>query len=239
MAHVADEHGQAGFLSLVGDLGARAAGLAAELAVMQERLFSGRFVGLVPATPAPQRPGRRWALRALRLRDGRARRHRARRGIPQGAVPELLVFGLLPGDVADAATTAYEHVLEEEDVRLGREWDASVAAALACWVVGRWRLVREAIEDDREWGTSTIRPRLLVWLAAAAEAAGRRCRSSPPLATSFAKCSADAGTNPRRPCTCHSAETVPSHGHRPDGPMLTSHLRARAGRSQRSAAVVV
>ena len=87
------------------------------------------------------------------------------------------VSAYCPGDVADAATTAYEHVLEEEDVRLGQEWDASVAAALACWVVGRWRLVRDAIEDDREWGTSTIRPRLLVWLAAVTEA----CQASLPV----------------------------------------------------------
>ena len=120
----------------MGDLGARAAGLAAELAVMQERLFSGRFVGLVHGDPCPDN---------VRVVDGRCVLFdfemaglgaivldAAYRKAP---FPSCSCFGLLPGDVADAATTAYEHVLEEEDVRLGREWDASVAAA---WRAGSW-----------------------------------------------------------------------------------------------------
>lgn len=170
-AHIADEHGQAGFLSLVDDLGLRLAGLAADLAVMQERLFSGRFVGLVHGDPCPDNvrvAGGRCVFFDFEMAGlGSVALDAAYLKAP---FPSCWCFALPPQDVADAATAAYEHVLEEGGLRLGEEWDASVAAALACWAVGRWRLIRDAIEQDREWGTTTVRPRLLVWLAAAAEA---------------------------------------------------------------------
>jgi Ser/Thr protein kinase RdoA (MazF antagonist) len=176
--HVTGDESLAGFLSLAGDLGAGAAGLAAELAVMRERLFSGRFVALVHGDPCPDN---------VRVIDARCTLFDFEMSglgsvaldaaYLQAPFPSCWCFGLPPRDIARAAMNAYERVLDEAGVRLGIEWDSSVAAALACWVVGRWRLVRNVIDDDRDWGTTTIRPRLLVWLAAAAEA----CQPSLPI----------------------------------------------------------
>jgi Phosphotransferase enzyme family len=202
--HVAGTDSQAGFLSLAGDLGAGMAGLATELLVMRERLFSGRLVALIHGDPCPDN---------VRVIDGRCTIfdfEMAGLGslaldaaYLQAPFPSCWCFGLLPPDIAQAATGVYEDVLEKAGVRLDGEWDASVAAALACWVVGRWRLLRDVIDDDRDWGTTTIRPRLLVWLAAAAEA----CQEPFPMLAA----------------TCHQLrQTLGQKWHEPAVPLFPS-----------------
>ena len=49
--------------------------------------------------------------------------------------PSCWCFGRLPGDVADAAMTAYEQVLQEGGLHLGKEWDASIGRR---WRAGSW-----------------------------------------------------------------------------------------------------
>jgi hypothetical protein len=48
-----------------------------------------------------------------------------------------------------------------------------VAAALACWLVGRGERLAGLLEEDPEWGTTTLRPRLLAWLRSFTGQAGR------------------------------------------------------------------
>jgi hypothetical protein len=47
---------------------------------------------------------------------------------------------------------------------LGADWYTAEAAALAGWIVAWGRGFARVLKEDREWGTTTMRPRLLAWL---------------------------------------------------------------------------
>jgi Phosphotransferase enzyme family len=64
--------------------------------------------------------------------------------------PSCWCFGRLPAEVAAPA----------------------LAAAVAAWIVARGRALAEALDEDRSWGTTTMRPRLLTWLRSLAARAG-------------------------------------------------------------------
>jgi hypothetical protein len=49
----------------------------------------------------------------------------------------------------------------------------ALTAALAGWVVARGAGIGRALEQDRDWGTTTIRPRVLTWLGSFIDAAAR------------------------------------------------------------------
>ena len=49
----------------------------------------------------------------------------------------------------------------------------ALTAVLAGWVVARGAGIGRALEKDRDWGTTTIRPRVLTWLGSFIDAAAR------------------------------------------------------------------
>jgi Ser/Thr protein kinase RdoA (MazF antagonist) len=87
--------------------------------------------------------------------------------------PSCWCFAPLPDQVAGPALDAYRAVLRAAGVELGPDWEAAMAAAVAVWIVARGQLISEVLEEDRAWGTTTLRPRLLTWLRTFTGAAGR------------------------------------------------------------------
>lgn len=78
--------------------------------------------------------------------------------------PSCWCFADLPAEVAAPAVDAYRETLDAAGIGLGTDWDAGVAAALAGWIVARGRALTEVLDEDAQWGTTTMRPRLLAWL---------------------------------------------------------------------------
>src|SRR5262249_52025743 len=62
------------------------------------------------------------------------------------------------------AVAAYRARLETAGVELGPDWESAMTAVLAGAFLGRGQMLAEALDRDDEWGTTTIRPRLLAWL---------------------------------------------------------------------------
>jgi hypothetical protein len=87
--------------------------------------------------------------------------------------PSCWCFASLPASAAGPALVAYRDQLAGAGIDLGLDWEAALAAALAGWVVARGAGIGRALEDDRDWGTTTIRPRLLTWLRSFTDAASR------------------------------------------------------------------
>jgi Ser/Thr protein kinase RdoA (MazF antagonist) len=87
--------------------------------------------------------------------------------------PSCWCFARLPAEVAAPALDAYRAVLQAAGLEPGPDWDAAMTAALATWIIARGPMIREALEADPPWGTTTLRPRLLTWLRAFAGAAGQ------------------------------------------------------------------
>jgi aminoglycoside phosphotransferase (APT) family kinase protein len=79
--------------------------------------------------------------------------------------PTCWCFASLPADAAAPALEAYREYLRAAGIDLGPGWDAAVAAALASWLVARGQRLAGLLEEDPEWGTTTLRPRLLTWLS--------------------------------------------------------------------------
>lgn len=78
--------------------------------------------------------------------------------------PSCWCFAALPSEVAGAAVDAYEARLEAAGVTLGPDWAALTMAALAGLIVARAPMLTGALKEDHDWGTTTVRPRLLAWL---------------------------------------------------------------------------
>src|SRR5690349_16386143 len=115
--------------------------------------------------PLPgQRPADRWHLPDRRLRVRGLGPGRLRRRLSAGAVPQLLVFrpparrGRRPG------RRAYRARLETAGIELGPDWESATTAVLAGAFLGRGQMLADALDRDDEWGTTTMRPRLLAWL---------------------------------------------------------------------------
>ena len=85
--------------------------------------------------------------------------------------PSCWCFASLPAAVADPAIAAYREVMEGAGITLGLSWDVAVAAALGAVVVARGPAFAHALAEDRDWGTTTMRPRALTWLASFTAAA--------------------------------------------------------------------
>ena len=86
--------------------------------------------------------------------------------------PSCWCFASLPAEAAGPALLAYRDQVTNAGVGLGPDWEVALTAALAGWVVARVRIGR-ALEEDSNWGTTTMRPRLLTWLHSFIEAASR------------------------------------------------------------------
>jgi Ser/Thr protein kinase RdoA (MazF antagonist) len=89
--------------------------------------------------------------------------------------PSCWCFARLPAEVAAPALDAYRAVVRAAGLELGPDWDVAMAAAVAVWIVARGPLVNRVLVsgEDPEWGTTTLRPRLLTWLGSFTGAAGR------------------------------------------------------------------
>ena len=86
--------------------------------------------------------------------------------------PSCWCFASLPAEVAGPALLAYRDQATNAGLELGLDWEDALTAALAGWVVARVRIGR-ALEEDSNWGTTTMRPRLLTWLSSFIGAASR------------------------------------------------------------------
>jgi hypothetical protein len=78
--------------------------------------------------------------------------------------PSCWCFARLPADIAGPAVAAYRARLEAGGIGLGPDWDELTTAALAGLLIARGHMLAGALEQDREWGTTTMRPRFLAWL---------------------------------------------------------------------------
>ena len=87
--------------------------------------------------------------------------------------PSCWCFASLPAEVADPALAAYRDQVTSAGMELGPDWEDALTAALAGWVVARGARIGRALEEDRDWGTTTMRPRLLTWLRSFIAAASR------------------------------------------------------------------
>jgi aminoglycoside/choline kinase family phosphotransferase len=87
--------------------------------------------------------------------------------------PSCWCFARLPAETARPALLAYRDEAANAGLDLGPDWEAALTAALAGWVVARGARIGRALEEDRNWGTTTMRPRLLTWLHSFIEAATR------------------------------------------------------------------
>lgn len=85
--------------------------------------------------------------------------------------PSCWCFADVPADIADLAMAAYRSALEAGGVEAGQDFDTELTAALAGWVVARGAMIEGALERDRQWGTTTMRPRLVSWTERFAAAA--------------------------------------------------------------------
>jgi hypothetical protein len=78
--------------------------------------------------------------------------------------PSCWCFADLPAEVAAPAVDAYRETLRAAGIGLGTGWDIAVAAALAGYIVARGHGITRLLDEDPQWGTTTMRPRLLAWL---------------------------------------------------------------------------
>ena len=87
--------------------------------------------------------------------------------------PSCWCFGRLPASVAAPAMSAYRGRLEAAGIDLGPSWDVAMTAALGAWVLAWGSEIAKLLDEDSEWGTTTMRPRLLTWLRSFTSAADR------------------------------------------------------------------
>jgi hypothetical protein len=87
--------------------------------------------------------------------------------------PSCWCFASLPAEVAEPALRAYRDQVTNAGVTLGADWDVALTAALGGWVVARAPALGRMLEKDRDWGTTTARPRALTWLRSFTDVAAR------------------------------------------------------------------
>jgi aminoglycoside phosphotransferase (APT) family kinase protein len=87
--------------------------------------------------------------------------------------PSCWCFGRLPASVAAPAMSAYRSRLEAAGIDLGPSWDVAMTAALGTWILAWGSEIAKLLQEDNEWGTTTMRPRLLTWLRSFTSAADR------------------------------------------------------------------
>jgi Ser/Thr protein kinase RdoA (MazF antagonist) len=159
------------FAATLADLGvdgpADARAVTADLDELVPTLTTGSYVGFVHGDACPDN---------VRFVDGRCRAFDFERSSPGSVAldaaylvapfPSCWCFARLPPEAADAAVAAHRAVLRAGGVDVDATWDHAVAVAIGGWIVARTPLLVEALADDRLWGTTTLRPRLLAWTSA-------------------------------------------------------------------------
>jgi Phosphotransferase enzyme family len=159
------ERGRESFLAVAATLGLSVGGVGGEIDELGPMLNEPGYLGLVHGDACPDN---------VRLLDGGCRifdfEFSSWGPVVLDAAyllapfPSCWCFATLPNDVTAPAVDAYRACLQAAGVDMGRYWDAATTAALAGWIVARGGVLAKALEEDHEWGTTTMRPRLLAWL---------------------------------------------------------------------------
>jgi Ser/Thr protein kinase RdoA (MazF antagonist) len=159
------------FLGAVASLGLAAEGAAEEIGQLPSMLAGPGYLGLVHGDACPDNV--RLLADSARIFDfetsgwGPVALDAAYLLAP---FPSCWCFARLPATAAAPALEAYAHAA---GIAPGRDWDAAMTAALATWIVSRGPLLTNVLAQDRDWGTTTMRPRILTWLGTFIDAAGR------------------------------------------------------------------
>jgi hypothetical protein len=161
-------------LDVASRLGVPTGGVAAELSGIAAMLTGTSYAGLVHGDACPDN---------VHLADGVCRifdfETSGWGAVALDAVyllapfPSCWCFASLPAAVAAPAVAVYRGGLRDAGIELGPDWDADTAAAQATFIIARGRVLGRALDEDRPWGTTTMRPRLLTWLRAFTETASR------------------------------------------------------------------
>jgi Ser/Thr protein kinase RdoA (MazF antagonist) len=77
--------------------------------------------------------------------------------------PSCWCFASVPESISAPAMNAYLAALTAGGVETTDELQRELAAALAGWVVARGSMIERALKRDEQWGTTTMRPRLMAW----------------------------------------------------------------------------
>lgn len=153
------------FLSAAASLGLAVDGVAEEIGQLRAMLAGTAYLGLVHGDCCPDNV--RFIGGTCRIFDfetsgwGPVAFDAAYLVAP---FPTCWCFASLPADVAGPAIEAYRARLAAAGIALGREWEDLTTAALAGLVIARADMLVRALREDSEWGTTTMRPRLLAWL---------------------------------------------------------------------------
>jgi Ser/Thr protein kinase RdoA (MazF antagonist) len=166
--------GKDAFLGAAVSLGLAAPGAETEIDQLSVMLNETGYLGLVHGDACPDN---------MRFADGRCRifdfEHSGWGPVVFDAsyllapFPSCWCFGRLPASVAAPAKSAYRSCLEAAGIDLGPSWDVAMTAALGAWIVAWGDTITRVLKDDHEWGTTTMRPRLLTWLRSFTSAASR------------------------------------------------------------------
>jgi hypothetical protein len=163
------------FLAVAGRFGGPPAdGVGEEIDSLTELLSGSGYAGLVHSDPCPDNT--RIAGGNCRIFDfetsgwGPVALDAAYLLAP---FPSCWCFARLPAEAAAPALRAYRRQVADAGAVLGADWDAALTAALAGWVVARGAAIGKALDEDEDWGTTTMRPRLLTWLRSFTGAAER------------------------------------------------------------------
>lgn len=159
------QRGKAPFLAAAATLGVASEGVAEEIDEVHRMIIGTSYLGLVHGDPCPDN---------VRLIDGICRIvdfETAGWGpVAYDAAyllapfPSCWCFARLPAEVAGPAVAAYRARLAAAGIELGPDWEDLTTAVLAAAFLGRGQMLAEVLDRDHEWGTTTLRPRLLAWL---------------------------------------------------------------------------
>jgi hypothetical protein len=166
--------GKEPFLAVMSGLGLATEGVGDDIDLLVSLLRGTRATGLVHSDPCPDNT--HFADGNCRLIDFETS--------GWGAValdvaylltpfPSCWCFASLPPGATGTALRAYEEEVAVAGVDLGPDWDAVLTAALAGWLVARGEALGQALDEDEDWGTTTMRPRLLTWQRSFIQAADR------------------------------------------------------------------
>jgi aminoglycoside/choline kinase family phosphotransferase len=157
--------GKEPFLAAVARLGLSAGGVAAEIDQIIVTLRESSNLGLVHDDPCPDNVLLTGGV--CRILDFEASGWGAvvlDAGYLLAPFPSCWCFANLPAEVGARAVEAYHASLQAGGIRLDAHWEAEMLAALAGFVVARGGGITKMLDEDPQWGTTTMRPRLLAWL---------------------------------------------------------------------------
>jgi Ser/Thr protein kinase RdoA (MazF antagonist) len=167
------QRGKEPFLAAAATLGVASDGVAEEIDQVHRMIIGTSYLGLVHGDPCPDN---------VRPIGGGCRivdfEHAGWGPVAYDAAyllapfPSCWCFARLPAEVAGPAVAAYRARLETGGIELGPDWESTTTAVLAAAFLGRGQVFAEALDRDHEWGTTTMRPRLLAWLGSFTGRAG-------------------------------------------------------------------